>query len=123
MSEAEYLRLSDIALKLENSKRALDDRLKKVKKEMEIAKEAIIQEYLEDGVVPFSLIVKKLPPKPVVIDEYKIPEKFWLVKREINKLEINKAFGKEPIDGVILDNGGYTVAIKAQNAKATENQE
>lgn len=121
--EEEYLRLSDVELKLEASKGQLDDRIKKVRLEMQVIKDGIVKEFLEDGVVPFNLTVKKVPPKAIIIDEDKIPEKFWRVKKELNKTEINKAMKDGGIEGVMMDNGGYTVAIKAQNVKATENQE
>lgn len=115
--EQEYLRLTDVELKLENSKRQLDSRLKAVRAEMEKAKDAIIQEYLEDGVVQFNLTIKKAPPKPIVTDESKIPDQFWKVERKLDKSALNKAVKEgEAFDGVAMDNGGFTVSIRAQNA-------
>lgn len=122
--EEEYLRLSDVEIKLEASKKELETRIKKVRLEMQVLKDCIIKEYLDDGVIPFGLSVKRLPPKAVIIDEDKIPEAFWRIKKELNKTEINKAMKDGlGVDGVMMDNGGYTVAIKAQNVKATEDQE
>jgi len=122
-NEEEYIRLSDVELKLENSKRELESRIKKVRIEMDVLKEKIISEYLEDGVVPFNLTIKKVPPKAVVIDEDKIPEQFWRIKRELNKTELNKAMKDGGVEGVTMSNGGWTVALRAINVKTSENQE
>lgn len=121
--EDEYLRLSDVELKLENSKRQLDDRLRKVRIEMDTIKAKIIEEYLEDGVVPFNLTIKKVPPKPIVTDESKVPDYFFKVERKLDKAALNKAVkeGRE-IEGVAMDNGGMTVSIKAMKDAHTQKQ-
>lgn len=112
--EDEYLRLSDVELKLENSKRQLDDRLRKVRIEMDKIKAKIIEEYLEDGVVPFNLVIKKVPPKPIVVDESKIPDEFFKIERKLDKAKLNKAVKDgHRFEGVSMDNGGMTVSIKA----------
>lgn len=60
------------------------------------------------------LSVKKVPPKPIITDETKIPKKFLRTKTEVDKTAINKAFKEgEAIPGVSLDNGGYTIARSA----------
>lgn len=123
MSEQEYLRLTDVELRLENSKRELDKRLAETRRLMEDAKRAIVEEYLEHGVVPMNLTIKKVPPKPVITDEDKIPDRFWKVKREIDKAALNKAVKNGvTFEGVTMDNGNYTVAIRAQDVKATKDQ-
>lgn len=112
--EQEYIRLTDVEIKLENSKRQLDQRLAEVRREIENAKQNIINEFLEDGVCPFNLTVKKVPPKPVVTDETKIPEEFWKIERKLDKAKLNKSVKEgNCFEGVIMDNGGYTVSLKA----------
>lgn len=57
---------------------------------------------------------KVVPQKLIVTDETKIPEKFFKVKKELNKADLNKAFKEgESIDGVTLDNGGFTLSRTA----------
>lgn len=121
--EEEYLRLSDVEFALENSKRALDDRLRKVRIEMDNLKLKIVEEYLEDGVCPFNLTIRKVSPKVIITDESLIPDEFKKTTVTIDKIKLNKAVKDGDIAGTTLDNGGYTVAIKAQNAKTTQNQE
>lgn len=56
----------------------------------------------------------RVNPKPIVVDESKIPDRFWKVEKSIKKAEINQAIKNgEVIDGVIMDNGGYTLTRKA----------
>lgn len=58
--------------------------------------------------------VMKVNPKPIVTDESKIPDKFWKVTKSIKKAELNQAVKDgEVIEGVTLDNGGYTLTRKA----------
>lgn len=58
--------------------------------------------------------VMKVNPKPIITDESKIPEKFWKVTKSIKKAELNQAVKDgEVIEGVTLDNGGYTLTRKA----------
>lgn len=60
-----------------------------------------------------SLTVQK--PKPVISDESLIPDKFWNVKREINKSAINEAFKDgEQVPGTSLDNGGQSITIRSK---------
>lgn len=121
--EDEYLRLSDVELKLENSKRQLDDRLRKVRIEMDAIKAKIIEEFLEDGVVPFNLTIKKVPPKPIVTDESKVPNHFWKLERKLDKAGINATIKNGyQIDGVSMDNGSYTVILKAIKDAHTQKQ-
>lgn len=113
--EAEYLFLDDEILRLQNRKRQIDLAMKKVELQMDELKKQMVQEFLEDGVVPTKLTLKKIPPKPIITDESLIPDKYKKTKIEIDKAAINKAVKEgSVIGGVVLDNGGYTIAIKAQ---------
>lgn len=113
----QYLRLDDEILEIRNVMRRLAENLKKLEGQQSEIKQAMIDDYLNNGVLPDDgLIVKKIPPKLIVTDESKIPEKFWRVKREINKAELNKEYKNGNLcEGCTIDNGGYTLAIKAVN--------
>lgn len=110
-----YLRLDDEILEAKTIMRNLQSTVKRLEAQQDEVKGEMLSEY-ELGVLPDDgLIIKKVPPKPIVIDEDKLPDRFWKVKREINKADINKAVKDgEMIEGVAMDNGGYTLAIKAK---------
>lgn len=53
-------------------------------------------------------------PKLIIRDESLIPEKYWRVKREINKTAINEAHKNgETIAGTTLSNGGEVLTIRS----------
>lgn len=112
--ETLYSSLQDQEHALENKKRALDAALKTVRADMERLKAEIIADYTEHGVCPESVIFKQVPPKPIVTDESKLPERFFRIEKKVNKTAINEAIKNgEEIEGVTMDNGGLTIAIKA----------
>lgn len=52
-------------------------------------------------------------PKPVVIDENLVPDRFVNLKREIRKADINEAIKNgEIIEGVSMDNGSTSIAVR-----------
>lgn len=112
-STAQYLWLDDELLRLKGRKRNIDTAIKQVESQMEGLKTKMIAEYLEDGVVPGDGIsVRKVPPSPQVTDELSVPDKYWKVKREIDKTKINNAIKEGvQIPGVAMSNGGYTLAV------------
>ena len=64
------------------------------------------------GNTVYSLM--RVNPKPIITDESKIPDKFWKIEKSIKKAELNQAIKDgEVIEGVMLDNGGYTITRKA----------
>lgn len=83
--------------------------------EQEKIKADILNEFLTTGLYPEKPFeIRSVPPKPIVIDESKIPDKFFRTKRELDKKLVNECFKNgEQIEGVTLDNGGYTVAFKS----------
>lgn len=82
--------------------------------EQERIKNGVLSEFLNNGVVPDKPFeIRRVPPKLIIIDESKLPEKFVKIERKIDKKLINDCFKDgEHIDGVALDNGGYTVAVR-----------
>ena len=111
-----YLRLDDEILEIRNVMRRLADNLKALEGQQNEIKEQMIAEYLNNGVLPDDeLIVKKIPPKLIVTDESKLPEKFFKIERKIKKAELNKEWKDGSIyDGCAIDNGGYTLEIKGK---------
>lgn len=116
--EEEYLYNDDELLKLRKKKKQfvdeIDSQIKDLEAKQEVLKEQIIREYLEDGVCPSGIIhIKKLPRGVIVTDESKIPDQFFKIERKLDKKALNEAVkGGETIDGVTLDNGGYTIMIR-----------
>jgi len=111
-----YLRLDDEILEIRNVMRRLADNIKKLEGQQNEIKQGIIDDYLNNGVLPDDgLIVKRVPPKLIVTDESKLPDKFWRVKREIDKAALNAEFKSGNFyEGCAMDNGGYTLAIKGR---------
>ncbi len=56
---------------------------------------------------------RNIPPKPIVIDESKIPDDYFDIKKVLRKSDVNQAIkdGYE-IDGVAMDNGGTSLTIR-----------
>jgi len=111
-----YLQLDDEILEIRNVMRRLADNLRALEGQQEEVKQEMIADYLNNGVLPDDgLIVKKIPPKLIVTDESKLPEKFFKIKRELNKVELNKEWKAGNLySGCTIDNGGYTLAIKGK---------
>lgn len=60
-----------------------------------------------------TITVSSQKPRLVVTDESLIPEKFWRVKRELNKIALNEAHKNgEAIAGTALGNGGETLTFR-----------
>lgn len=58
-----------------------------------------------------SVNKKQVPPKPIVVDESKVPSKYK--KEVIDKTAINQAIKSgEVINGVSMDNGGVTIQVR-----------
>lgn len=113
----EYLQNDDELIRLRNEKRRIDAEIKRLEIRQEQIKAQMIEEYLEHGVLPEQdmLHIRKVPPAVVVTDETKIPDRFFKIERKLDKRALNEAFKSgETIDGVTLDNGGYTIAIRNQ---------
>lgn len=108
-----YLQLTDrnfeiasIIQKLQRESKSNDTELLKIK-------DAMVKEYLEDGVLPDDgLTIRRVPEKVMITDEALLPEHFFKTRREVDKTKIND-FVKQNglIDGLTKTNGGYTVAI------------
>jgi Leu/Phe-tRNA-protein transferase len=114
MLTQKYLQLDDEIIQFESMIKKLRRQLKTLRDEQNFVKEKILEEYTTQGVFPDDgLIIKKVPPKIIVVNEDLIPDSFWRVKRELDKVKINKACEHGMIAGVALDNGGVTLAIKA----------
>lgn len=117
--EDEYLLNDDELLRLRAEKKQyvdfVDGKIKQLEHKQEVLKEAIIREYHEQGVCPSGIIhIKKIPRGVIVTDETKIPEQFFKIERKLDKKTLNEAVkGGETIDGATLDNGGYTLMIRA----------
>lgn len=111
-----YLRLDDEILEIDNTIKRLQETKQRLVGQRDEIKQTMIDDYLNNGVCPDDgLIVKKIPPKLIITDESKIPERFWRVKREINKAELNREYkAGNMYEGTAMDNGGYTLAIKGR---------
>lgn len=108
-----YLEIDNEIYALKIQRDEICRKINKLEQEQEREKNRMIDDYLEHGLVPFtdSLIIKKVPPKVIITDESKIPERFFKSKKELNKIELNNAVKQsEAIDGVTMSNGGYTLA-------------
>ena len=97
---------------LYGGREVIDMRIKEIESQMEGVKNKIIKDYFEYGLFPDGEFqIRNLPKKVIVIDESKIPEKFFKVEKKLDKKKLNQAyFDGEDIDGVALDNGGVSVA-------------
>lgn len=59
--------------------------------------------------------VKVVPPKPIVLDESILPEKFFITERLLKKALVNEAIKNgETIPGVGFDNGSETISIRSK---------
>ena len=110
-----YLRLDDEIIEAQNVMRRLADTVKRLKGQQDEIKLEILREYETQGVLPDDgLIVKRVPPKLIVTDESKLPEKFFKIECVLNKSLLNAEFKAGNFyEGCAMDNGGITVAIKA----------
>jgi hypothetical protein len=60
-----------------------------------------------------TISVSNKPKSVVIINEEKIPENYFRIKREPNKTELKAALeAGETIEGVTLSNGGTTIQIR-----------
>lgn len=107
--EAIKTRIDDIAAR----KTAAEKRMDKMKLIITDCMNATGEKSYRGAEATISITVQK--PKLIVTDESRIPEKFWKVKREINKTDINKAFAEgEEIPGTALDNGGTSTTVRSK---------
>lgn len=112
-TEIEFEWLQSEEKRLSDRKSKIEGALRQIRFQIEKCKDKIIAEYLEDGVCPVDLIVKKVPPKAIITDESCLPKEYIKIKEEINKAKINADIkGGVSIPGVTMDNGGYTIAIR-----------
>lgn len=59
--------------------------------------------------------IKSVPPKPVIIDEGIIPERFFKIERSLSKSLVNEAVkAGEQIPGVSMDNGSESCSIRSK---------
>jgi hypothetical protein len=109
-----YLELEQEIMDLKKRMQVISNAIGSKEAEQERIKKAVLDDFLNNGVVPAKPFeVRRLPPKPIIIDESKLPDKFVKIERKIDKKLINDCFKDgEMIDGVALDNGGYTVAVR-----------
>lgn len=114
MDEKEYLLLHDTVEILEKHIKEMNHKKKLAEKALEKAKLEILDDYQNHGVIPAApLEVRSVPRKLIVTDETKLPDKFFKIERTLKKAELNKAFQDgEELEGVTLDNGGITLAIR-----------
>lgn len=62
-----------------------------------------------------TVSVKSVPPKPVILDEAMVPDKFFEIKKVLSKTLINEAIKNgESITGVSMDNGNETISIRVK---------
>jgi hypothetical protein len=53
-------------------------------------------------------------PKVIVTEEAKIPERFWVTSRALDKKALAAALKDEAVDGAELSNGGDTLTIRGR---------
>lgn len=60
-----------------------------------------------------TIYKKNVPPKPIIIDEDKVPSLFKKIEESIDKSAINQEYkeGRE-VEGCAMDNGGETWVVK-----------
>jgi len=110
-----YLSNDNDLIALRARKKEIDFTIRQIEGEQESLKNAMIREYLENGLFPASdiLHIKKVPIGVIVTDESKIPDQFFKIEKKLDKKALNEAVkGGEEIDGATLDNGGYTIMIR-----------
>ncbi len=69
------------------------------------------------GVIVENIVygLKWNPPKPIVTDESKLPDRFFKIKKELSKSLVNQAIKDgEQLEGVALDNGSYSLTRTAK---------
>ena len=55
------------------------------------------------------------PPKPIVTDETKLPDRFFKIEKTLKKAELNKAIKDgETFEGVTIDNGSFSLTRAAK---------
>lgn len=113
----QYIQAENNIYALKNKKREVEKAIKEQETIKLSLKDQMVEEFLESGVCydDLGLHIRKVSPKPIITDPDRIPENFMKVKKEIDKTKINAAFKLgESVDGVTLDNGGYTIMFKAK---------
>lgn len=105
---------------LENNKRETEQLIRKERAERETLADKAVSEMIENGCVNAEVSgllwgIKNNPPKPVIIDEKLIPEKFYVTKKELSKMLINAASTSgEQIPGVSWDNGSVSLTVRGK---------
>lgn len=110
----EYIFLHDKVVHLKLCIADYQRQIKSAETQLLKLKDAMLKEFLEDGVLPDDgLTIRKVTPKIIITDEKLLPEKFLKIRKEVDKAALN-AHVKEHglIDGTAMDNGGYTVMLK-----------
>ena len=63
----------------------------------------------------FTAALRNSPPKVVVIDESKIPQKYWEQRPHLRKAELLTALKQElHIEGAMLSNPGMTLSVRTR---------
>ncbi len=105
---------------LKATKKNIENSIKAAEKRRQLLAEKAVNEMQENGVLNtdecgYRWGVRHNPPKPIIVDDSKIPDKFWKVKREVDKSKINAACKLgESVDGVMLDNGSISLTKGAK---------
>lgn len=126
---AHLLKLFDDLKAVENEVELISSEIKELqskKKKLDLAVESFRSEIINvfvsndktklnfDGI---KANVRRKPPKPIITDQSKLDEKFFEYKKTLSKTLVNEAWanGERP-EGVALDNGGYVLTIKREDA-------
>lgn len=111
-----YLALEDEIFEIKNVIKRLTESLRRLEGQQNEIKLQILDDYNLNGVLPDNgLIVKRVPPKLIVTDASKLPDKFFKIERVLNKALLNEEFkAGNYYEGCAMDNGGLTLAIKGR---------
>jgi hypothetical protein len=103
--------LSAAKRELEKEKRNIDKIISDIKDQIITIFISNNKKTLDDDNV--NIVIKAKPVKPVVIDENLVPDEYFEQRKVLSKTAINDAWANGiRMDGVALDNGGYTMAVK-----------
>ena len=110
-----YLELDGKIAELKRQRDEICRSISRLEAEQEREKNRLIDDFTENGVVPFTdkLEIVRVPFKVLVTDETLLPDKFFKIERKLNKKLLNDAVkGGELIQGITTSNGGFTLKRK-----------
>lgn len=104
---------------LSGEKKKIETDIRMLNIERERLEEVVVNEMIETGctmteVAGLQWGLRNNPPKAVIVSEKLIPDKFFRLKKELNKTLINATITSGgAIPGVTLDNGSVSLTTRS----------